>query len=700
MRGYPTFSQDDLLVECTIQLMKVKAGMTTRFGGVGSEFKLDCLCGQPFAQGAQPATQGMALVRVDGRRYEGAALRIEAAERDGTGARCRWCVGETGVRLEAVWTVDAATGVVSRRDRLTNGGDRPVILTGCVTRMVLPRGAYECYTQSSQWCNENQGAWQDLHTGLRLVNVPGRTTEGATPYLAIRRKGMSEGLVFHILPRGDWIIRAAAAADMARPPFAVIEMGLSDEDLHRVIAPGASFELPEILCHELTGGQPHLAAPALHRYLLAHCYADAKPEAPVVYNTWFDLFEILDVPRLRRQLAAAKEVGCEVFVIDAGWFGAGEGDWATQIGDWREKTEAAFEGRMKEFADKVRDAGLGFGIWMEPERFGPRAPVCDQHPEWFRQGTGYRRIDPTQPAARAWLRAEIGRLVETYRLAWMKVDFNFSLGRDDSGAQLADYYAAWYALMDEVRAAYPQTFFEGCASGGLRLDIESLRHFDGHFLSDTVNPVEMLRISQGAWLRIPPGRITRWTVLRNAGRVAPQYGRNMDHASPVLLASGGALWEPIGIEMDFALSAALPGMFGLSGDLDSLTSEQRARMAEGVAFFKRWRRFMTRAIAHQLTPPEPMSSREGWVGVQLQDSPGDTSLVFLCAMSLAGAPPPLRMQALDPVVSYELRRGFEGTLLGSQTGAELMGAGLAVQKYVASCRTAEVIVIQRRGTAG
>jgi len=56
-------------------------------------------------------------------------------------------------------------------------------------------------------------------------------------------------------------------------------------------------------------------------------------------------------------------------------------------------------------------------------------------------------------------------LVETYQLAWMKVDFNFSLVTM-AAAGVGRYYAAWYRLIDEIRAAYPGTFFEGCASGG------------------------------------------------------------------------------------------------------------------------------------------------------------------------------------------------------------------------------------------
>ena len=103
----------------------------------------------------------------------------------------------------------------------------------------------------------------------------------------------------------------------------------------------------------------------------------------------------------------------------------------------------------------------------------------------------------TNPDAYAYQRSEISRLVETYRLAWMKVDFNFELELDASGHELHGYYRAWYGLMDEIRQKHPQTVFEGCSSGAMRLELATLGHFDAHFLSDTVHPVDVLRIWQG-----------------------------------------------------------------------------------------------------------------------------------------------------------------------------------------------------------
>ena len=201
----------------------------TQFCRSENRFQLARLCGLPVGRqgedsGPVPA-QGMALLSVDGRRYESGDLTLEAVEESDAGAQCRWRVGDTSLYLTAVWQICPTTGIVSRRDTLTNHGDEPAVLTRCLARVAFPPGRYECYTQASRWCHENQGAWQPLHTGWRLSHLSGRTTEGSTPYLALRAAGAERGIAFHLLPRGNWTIRVSPAPEGGELPFAVVELG-------------------------------------------------------------------------------------------------------------------------------------------------------------------------------------------------------------------------------------------------------------------------------------------------------------------------------------------------------------------------------------------------------------------------------------------------------------------------------------------
>ena len=661
------------------------AGLQTVFRYDKNRISLERLCGMPCIITTKDALPfwGHVGLSANGGKIEPADFHLNDVVVDGSCIRAAWQIGKTGLQWESVWLACETTGVVSRKDMLLNRGDGPNVITSCRSLFVLPPGLWEVYSQKSQWCNENQGRWQNLHAGsFEFGCLPGRTTEGGTPYCCLRRVEAAEGLAFHILPQGNWSIDVNARAVQDGLPYALVSMGMADDNFRIELESGSSFELPETLVQYLPAGDPHRAAPALHEYLQRRFLSSARAEMPVVYNTWFDQFEVLELPRLQEQLHTAKEIGCEVFVVDAGWYGPSADDWWSQAGDWRERKTVAFCGKMKEFADEVRTAGLGFGLWMEPERFGPDVPVVKENPDWFLHADAeFSRIDLQNPAAYAYLRDEISRLVELYELAWMKVDFNFRLGTDPRGTELSGYYRALYRLLEEIRQKYPRTIFEGCASGAMRLDLNTLLHFDGHFLSDTVDPVDVLRIWQGALLRLPPGQLIKWAVLRSIGQTIPQYTKSLSDSPAAMISPCGAIWEPAKtVDLDFAVAAALPGVMGFGGDLAGMPSETKRRLAEHVTFYKRWRRYMRGCVAHLLTPPKPKNDRQGWIAVQLTNPLHEASLLFVYRLDASAESMCFTLRGLCSNKKYNVQTHMPfGKEAGSISGADLMQKGLQVE---------------------
>jgi alpha-galactosidase len=284
---------------------------------------------------------------------------------------------------------------------------------------------------------------------------------------------------------------------------------------------------------------------------------------------------------------------------------------------------------------------------MEPERLCKNIPIMKTHQEWFLPGDrGCFYPNLTLSEAYNYTFLEMSRLIETYQLVWMKVDFNFRFGIDSSGAEFADYYTKWYQLLDELNEKYPHVFFEGCASGAMRLDLNTLSHFDGHFLSDNVNPWDMLRISQSALLRLPPGKITKWAVIRNSGKSAPIYGSKITFENRLITPAGnGATWNEFeSVNLEFAVLAALPGAFGLSGDLASLSEKDRSTLQSYTSFYKEWREFISNSSAELLTPVKPLGDRQGWVALQLVNSVYKKMLLFV-----------YRLESTDDKISLKLR---------------------------------------------
>jgi len=598
-------------------------------------------------------------------------------------ARFVWHAVNDCLEIESCWRLCRDTGIWTRRDVIVNTGAKAATILRCLARFPFSPGRYKIYSQDSRRCAENQGIWRELSHGSIVLGCDGGdTTQQGTPYVCLREVDSDTGVAFHIIPRGNWTIKVSARSACGESlPMIVVELGLADDHLEIDLQPGDRTELPEILAQPLPGGEPHLAAPSFHRHVLASHFADAKPEAPVVYNTWFRDKAFIDVEGLREELRIAGEIGCEVFTVDAGWYGVGPGDWYAHVGDWREKTDAAFRGRMSEFAEEVRAAGLGFGLWMEPERYGRSVPIVRAHPEWFLPGEdGYLYANLVDEKIYSYVLSEITRLIDTYQLAWIKLDFNFTLGIDPSGGEFSGYYEAWYHLMDELLRKYPRVFFEGCAGGGMRSDLATLAHCDGHFLSDTVNPIDTLRIYQGALLRLPPGRVIKWIALRSVARsgiAADTSGSPREY----LITPCGPGWDRAEIaDVDFAMRAVLPGMPGISGDLAGLPEPVLQRLAHHVDFFKKWRRFIAGSIAHMLTPPGLKNDRAGWAGIQLQSPDDAMSLVFVYRLDDDSNSKRLRLRGLEEACTYAVKNDDEPEQTPKTfSGGELMSIGLPIE---------------------
>ena len=612
-----------------------------------------------------------------------------------------WRTEDDMLHLQSDWSYSKPAGIWSRMDTLTNSSEREITVFRCLARFPFSPGRYEIYSQSSHWCNENQGRWQTLNHGSLVLSCEGgRTTQGGTPYLCIRESSSGAAVVFHIIPKGNWVIRiSAGTAGGDSPSFAVVELGLSDQQLALRLSPGQSIALPRILIQHAPEGEPHLAAPKLHSFLLQHHFCNDKRAAPIVYNTWFDDFEFLAVPRLRRQLKTAKEIGCEVFVIDAGWYGGAAGSWSEQTGDWREKEDAAFRGRMIDFAAEVRAAGLGFGLWVEPERLCYSVPIRLEHPDWFLPGSNNQFYpDLSRDDVARYILSEMVRLIDMYKLVWLKIDFNFELCVDPTGAEFFYYYERWYGILDELRGKYPRVFFEGCASGGMRHDVNTASHFDGHFLSDNVNPWDALTINHSALLRLPPGRVIKWTVLRSVGNTIPRYGTPLDQGEPRLVtpAGSGATWDSSETtDLDFAARVGLPGIFGFSGDIAGLPVESQQRMRKHTDFFKKWRRFIAGSVAHLLNPPQLKGDRSGWLAVQLQNPRQHDTLVFVYRLEDPADNKYFCLKDLNRKGQYQVENSDEPEKQPQVfSGEELMNGRLTVK--LPGKNTASIFVISHR----
>ncbi len=497
----------------------------------------------------------------------------------------------TGLHIETAETTGAAD-VALRRTVVRNASGKPVTATCLLDAFDFGGGDFEVFTQANTWMNESRGAWQTLHTEVAARGGGMRTSFGAAPVLALWNVQERRGRVFHLLSDAAWEMRATVVPGEGEKTFVRVETGMDSRHLHYTLQPGEEVALPEIVTYEFAN-KADLDGHRLHEWWNANYPSRGIPS---IYNTWFCRFDKLDFDFVLKQLELAKDLGLEFFVIDAGWFGPAK-DWASVRGDWSERPDGHLGGRLSEVAQAVRAVGMKFGLWLEAETADAGAEIVRAHPEFFREIRGGHYLDFTRDDAREHLLRIVRSLVETYGVSFLKFDFNNDPCVDPSGRDFADYNAGYRRFLREVRRRHPGLYLEGCASGGLMMDLGWARDFDSFWLSDNQSPIHGLRIAKETILRMPPGKIERWITVRSADGLQPDY---FGHDSRLLTTEDGWWRDMRSLAPDYVAAFAAGGPVGFSCDLTTLSDAHRDFFRRMVSERRRDESFWRGAVGRVL----------------------------------------------------------------------------------------------------
>ncbi len=587
----------------------------------------------------------------------------------------------SGIKIKSLWRVDTELGILSRKDWVENTDARPVTVYRCQPRFLFAPAEYDCYVQNSTWCYENIGGWEPVgRSGVLLQCEGGRTTQGASPMLGLRNTRLGRGVVFHIIPKGNWEIRLQKASAGVGPQgsaVTAVRLGQSGDGFACRIQPGKCLEFPEVLVQSLPDGSLFKQVQNLQLWLKGY-ERPGRCMHRVVYNPWFNCFDDIKVDELLRYARAAKKLGCEIFEVDAGWYGQGA-DWSCCVGDWREKLDGAFYGKLKDFSDQVRSLGLGFGLWMEPERIMGGAPMRKQHPEWFARGSSggyYPRLWEEQPYN--YIKSEILRLIETYALAWLKMDFNFELEEDETRSGFLYYYESLYRLMDEIKALHPEVFLEACASGGLRTDINTMLHFDGHFICDNVNPYDGQSMYEQLLVRTFPTKVYQWMAVQKGADI-PAYFREVSDVEKTVMvpaAPGAGFADFERIDMDFLCKLMIKGMFGISGDITTLDEADQEVLAGYISVYKKIRPLLMESIVTMDGEPGNIGDRDRWSVLEYYEKERDESLIYVYRFGDIRSSHQVFPAHIRPEGRYRVSKTEESM---EMTGEALLDRGIGVE---------------------
>ncbi len=492
------------------------------------------------------------------------------------------------------------SGVNVRKDVIKNVSDKAISLRAALAKFTFNGGEYEVFTQYSEWCHESVGKWQPLVSETGVGNTDIRSNTGNSPFLAIYNTQNGRGMAFHVLANSTWQMKARKDYDNSCHKKSIdVEIGINEKGFDYLLEAGQSLEMPTILFYEFKN-KVDMDAYKLHRY-----YNDIKParSMPLAYDTWLSNFDNVNFDGLMAQLEKAKELGLEYFTIDAGWYDKPYKVW-DNLGDWKEETEDSMAGRMKEFADKVREYGLKFGLWFEIERASLTSKTYQEHPEHYIVEGGYAFVNFANPETREYIYKKLEDNIVKYGIEFIKFDYNDDLTYDSTNHSFIEYFKGYHEFLHRINREHPEVYLENCASGGLRMSLASLEGFDSFWISDNHSLYTQLEIFKNTLIRMPSRALETWLTISSLEGFTPVYGKECGEK---ILASGNHDWTHLEAVQESYLKAVMfGGPIGMSCNLTKLSANLIALLKEKFDEFKRDRDFWAKSECHILCDTDTM----------------------------------------------------------------------------------------------
>ena len=582
--------------------------------------------GRPGLAGSRGGRGWSPLLRVD---------ELTVAEADG-GARVVVTAadGDAGLAVEVELEL-LASGLVRQRATVTATAEGSYAVDGLVLALPVPPVATELFDLAGRWGRERSPQRLPFVVGVHSrENRRGRTGPDAPLILAAGTAGFDtrsgEVWAVHVAWSGNHVTHA----ERLSTGEAVLGGGELLLPGEVALAAGERYTGPWLYAAHGVGLDA--IAARFHTHLRARPGHPRSPR-PVVCNTWEAVYFDHDLGRLTELARRAAEVGAERYVLDDGWFRhrrddtAGLGDWFVDEGVWPDG--------LHPLVTAVRDLGMEFGLWVEPEMVNPDSDLARAHPEWI-LATGDRLpplsrqqqvLDVAHPDAYAYLLERLDALLTEYPIAYLKWDHNRDLVDAGGAGGAPGVHAqtlAVYRLLDELRRRHPGVEIESCSSGGLRIDLAVLERTDRVWASDVIDPLERQQIQRWTAQLLPPELVGSHVGAPRAHTT----GRTHDLA--------------------FRAGTALFGSFGIEWDLTAASDDERAELARWVALYKDVRGLLRTGTTVRAPQHDPSSAVHGVVAAD-----GSDALFALVQLATpeTSVPGPVRLPGLDPARRYRVR---------------------------------------------
>ena len=570
-----------------------------------------------------------------------------------------------GLAVTLLYGVFAQADVITRAALLENEGSGPIRLDKAASACLdLPFGPWELIHFHGRHCMERQPERVPLsHNIQTLRSARGASSHQHNPFAILAAPHTTEEAGECLGAMLVWSGNFKIECEVSQMQSTRLVAGVSDDDFSWTMEPGGQFAAPEVLFCYSDQGLSELSA-RYHRFLQRHIIRSPwrdKPR-PILINNWEATYMDFDAQRIWDIARQARDLGVEMLVLDDGWFGERSDD-SSGLGDWQfneKKMGCTFD----QLIGRVREMGLLFGLWIEPEMVCANTALYAAHPDWALSipgrapatGRSQLVLDLGRPDVVEYLYDLFHRLLAEHDIAYIKWDMNRNLTDvysralppERQGEAAYRYMLGLYSLLDRLTRDFPQVLFEGCAGGGGRFDAGMLCYCPQIWCSDDTDAIHRIKIQYGTSFGYPP------CAMGSHISASPnhQTGRS------TLLSTRAVV--------------AMAGTFGYELDLQKLTADEKEMVKAQIVRYKQLQPLLLEGRCERLTDAVTDTCFTAWQFTAPDRSRAAVSVVVIDPQANPW-PIHIRLRGLDPQALYH-----ESLTERVYTGAVLCHAGLTL----------------------
>ena len=570
-----------------------------------------------------------------------------------------------GLAVTLLYGVFAQADVITRAALLENEGSGSIRLDKAASACLdLPFGKWELIHFHGRHCMERQPERVPLsHNIQTLRSARGASSHQHNPFAILAAPHTTEEAGECLGAMLVWSGNFKIECEVSQMQSTRLVAGVSDDDFSWTLEPGGQFAAPEVLFCYSDQGLSELSA-RYHRFLQRHIIRSPwrdKPR-PILINNWEATYMDFDAQRIWDIARQARDLGVEMLVLDDGWFGERSDD-SSGLGDWQfneKKLGCTFD----QLIGRVREMGLLFGLWIEPEMVCANTALYAARPDWALSipgrapatGRSQLVLDMGRPDVVDYLYDLFHRLLAEHDIAYIKWDMNRNLTDvysralppERQGEAAYRYMLGLYSLLDRLTRDFPQVLFEGCAGGGGRFDAGMLCYCPQIWCSDDTDAIHRIKIQYGTSFGYPP------CAMGSHISASPnhQTGRS------TLLSTRAVV--------------AMAGTFGYELDLQKLTADEKEMVKAQIVRYKQLQPLLLEGRCERLTDAVTDTCFTAW---QFTAPDRSRAVVSVVVIDPQANPWPIhiRLRGLDPQALYH-----ESLTERVYTGAALCHAGLTL----------------------